>query len=61
MGSDRFYLAREYVLPIIWVKTGFILPESSWCLLYRSRLVLSCQRVCGANYVGSDWIYLAHE
>ena len=31
MGSDWFYLAREYVVPIIWVQTGFILPESMWC------------------------------
>ena len=22
MGSDWFYLAREYVVPIIWVQTG---------------------------------------
>ena len=28
MGSDWFYLAREYVVSIIWVQTGFILPEN---------------------------------
>ena len=32
MGLDWFCLAREYVVPIIWVKTGFVLPESMWCL-----------------------------
>ena len=25
-----FYLAREYVVPIMLVLTGFILPESMW-------------------------------
>ena len=32
--SDWFYLARQYVVPIILFLTGFILPESMWCLLY---------------------------
>ena len=27
MGSDWFYLAREYVVPIIWVQTGFYLAR----------------------------------
>ena len=40
---------------IIWVQTGFILPESMWCLEYGFRLVLSCQILCGAYNIGSDW------
>ena len=27
MGSDCFYLAREYVVLIIWVQTGFYLAR----------------------------------
>ena len=42
------------MVPIIWVHTGFTLPENMCCLKYGFRLFYLAKRVCGAYYDGSD-------